>query len=137
MGKRFTIGRSDAVKADILLNGRTISAKHAELYIDGAGVLFVLDLGSSNGTMVLRNGKGIKVGSIPFALESTDVLQLGGEKFTIPSLMAKISSLPLESVMAPQKEETPVAAGGKMRRCLSCGSVTPLQGPCVSCGSLG
>jgi pSer/pThr/pTyr-binding forkhead associated (FHA) protein len=137
MGRRFTIGRSDASKADILLHGKTISAKHAELYIDEAGVLSVFDLGSSNGTIVLRKGKGIKVGDVPFVLESTDVLQLGGEKFTIPSLMAKISSAPSTPVMVPQKEESPVAAGNKMRRCLSCGSVTPLHGPCVSCGSLG
>lgn len=132
MSKRFSLGRADAGKADILLSGNTISARHAELHIDHSGTLLVSDLGSSNGTSILRNGKTINVLSESIPLVSSDILYLGDKGFSMEKLLAKLpkggntSSL---SVPTPQR-----GIGGKMMRCLVCGSVTPAGSSCVECG---
>lgn len=132
MSKRFSLGRDDAGKADILLSGGTISAKHAELYIDHNGTLLVCDLGSSNGTSILRNGKTINVSSQLVSLVSSDILSLGGKSFSIEKLLMKLpksGNASNRSVSIPQPD-----FARKMIRCLACGSVTPIGSTCIECG---
>lgn len=132
MSKRFSLGRDDAGKADILLSGSTISAKHAELHIDHNGVLLVCDLGSSNGTNILRKGKIINVLSQLVPLVSSDILSLGGKSFSIEKLLMmlpKSGNISNRSVSSAEPDFV-----GKMMRCLACGSVTPVGSSCVECG---
>jgi pSer/pThr/pTyr-binding forkhead associated (FHA) protein len=134
MGKRFSLGRADAGKADVLLAGSTISAKHAKIYIDDRGALLISDLGSSNGTTIIRNGKVLSVSSSAVSVHATDVISLGGKKFTVDEILAKqptrqnAKQVSNEKVHAPEK---------KMIRCPSCGSVTPVGMACVECGYIG
>ncbi len=135
MSKRFSLGRADAGRADILLPGSTISAKHAEIHIDDNGALLVSDMGSSNGTTIIRNGKKLKVLSQLVSLESSDILSLGGKNFTIAELLAK---LPGSGSAHPNPVPSPQAGfTGKMMRCSACGSVTPEGKACVECGYYG
>ncbi len=134
MGKRFSLGRANAGRADVLLVGSTISAKHAEIYIDDRGVLFISDLGSSNGTSIIRSGKVLNVSSGAISLLSTDVISLGGNKFTVDEILAKQPAA--KNVKIASNKEA-YASETKMIRCASCGSVTPVGRPCIECGYLG
>ncbi len=128
MTQRFTIGRKDVGKADILIDDGIISGKHAELNIDQNGKISIRDLGSSNGTWVLRQGRKIPVSSQNVALQSNDKLLLGNKEFGISELISiagqgRISGL---SSSAPSKK--------RFMRCPECGSITPYGHPCIECG---
>lgn len=72
--KKFTIGRS--VDCDICLTNRRVSSKHAELWVDKHGDVWILDLGSTNGTYVdgvLANG--------PLKLTSGSLVFLADQSF--------------------------------------------------------
>ena len=135
MSKRFSLGRADAGRADIMLPGSTISAKHAEIHIDNNGALLVSDTGSSNGTTIIRDGKKLNVSSQQVPLKSSDILSLGGKNFTIAELLAK---LPSGGSAHPNPAPSPQAGfAGKMMRCSACGSVTPEGKACIECGYYG
>jgi pSer/pThr/pTyr-binding forkhead associated (FHA) protein len=134
MGKRFSLGRADAGKADVLLVGSTISAEHAEIYIDDSGALLISDLGSSNGTTIIRNGKVLSVSSSAISLHSRDVISLGGKKFTVDEILAKQPTGQNVKLVSSKKVH---ASEKKMIRCPSCGSVTPAGMACVECGYIG
>ena len=68
--KIIRIGRSS--NNDIILNHPSISRRHAELFYDSMGNVFLTDLNSSNGTFV--NGKRIS-GSVQ--LNEHDIVKLG------------------------------------------------------------
>ncbi len=136
MSKRLSLGRADAGSADILLPGSTISARHAEISIDNGGSLSINDLGSSNGTIIVRNGKSISVLRNTMPLFSSDIVSLGGKKFSVDEILAK------QPVVAKPKHKSASFdsvsdSGKKMMRCPSCGSVTPLGHACVECGYRG
>jgi len=133
MSKRFSLGRADAGRADVLLVGSTISAKHAEVTMDGKGALLLSDLGSSNGTSIVRNGKTIPVSSSVVSLLSSDLVSLGGKKFTVDEVLSKLATA---SVVNKRDVAiaTPSMANQKMMRCLSCGCVTPQGSACLECG---
>ncbi len=133
MSKRFSIGRIDARRADILLSGNTISAKHAEISIDNGGSLSINDLGSSNGTIIVRNEKSINVSRNVMPLLSSDIVSLGGKKFSVDEILAKqpASAMPKQK---PSAFDNVFDSGKKMMRCPACGSVTPLGHACVECG---
>jgi pSer/pThr/pTyr-binding forkhead associated (FHA) protein len=132
MSKRFSLGRADAGKADILLSGSAISARHAELHIDNNGTLLISDTGSSNGTKIHRGNIKLDVSSQLVPLRSSDLLSFGGKTFTVAELLAK---LPREGRVDPVRASTPKAAfSGKMMRCSACGSVTPQGKACIECG---
>lgn len=132
MSKKISLGRDDAGKADILLQGSTISAIHAELHIDYNGTLLIRDLGSSNGTSILRNGNIINVLSQSIPLVSSDILYFGDKSFSMEKLLSK---LPKDRNSSSFSVPTPQnGIFGKMIRCLTCGSVTPAGSTCKECG---
>jgi len=133
MSRRFILGRADAGKADILLPGKTISARHAELIVAPGGDLLLRDLSSSNGTLIRRNGRKMDIGATAVSLSSDDLILFGGVEFTIDELLSKI---PADNRSAQAPAAKP-AGERKMVRCPSCGSVTPAGGPCIECGYIG
>jgi len=135
MTKRFSLGRADAGRADVLFTGSTISAKHAEITMDGKGALLLSDLGSSNGTSIVRNGKIISVSSGMVSLLSSDLVSLGGKKFTVDELLSKLATAS-ESSKRDAAIAVPAMSSQKMIRCLSCGCVTPQGAACIECGHL-
>jgi len=136
MSKRLSIGRADARSADILLPGGTISAKHAEIYIDNKGSLLISDLGSSNGTEIIRHGQKLNVLSSTISLLPSDIVSLGGKNFSVDELLSKQSQASVSrKVVLPNKKNN--ISGKKMIRCTTCGSVTPQGSACVECGYIG
>ena len=128
MSQRFLLGRADARNADILLQGGTISAKHAEISIDTYGALFIRDLGSSNGTSIIRGGgKALAVSSQNIALRSSDRVSLGGNEFTVDTLLSKMK------VGSVSSKYGSLSSSKKMMRCTHCGSITPQGSVCIEC----
>jgi len=80
------IGRSPYNDADALLalvlNRDEISKVHAAL-MEFRGKVYVADLGSSNGTKIIRNQVAYAVGSDPVELMPEDMLSLGSILFRI------------------------------------------------------
>ncbi|KAK3311970.1 hypothetical protein B0H66DRAFT_447968, partial [Apodospora peruviana] len=77
----------------------TMSRKHAILWADDAGSVWVQDTDSSNGTRV----NGNKVWSAPHRLRDGDVLEMGtnivdadGEIIVHPQISARVHLLPKE-----------------------------------------
>lgn len=136
MSKRLSIGRADARSADILLSGGTISAKHAEIYIDDRGSLMINDLGSSNGTEIIRHGQTLKVSSITVSLLPSDIVSLGGKNFSVDDLLSKQSQASVSQKVVLLNKKSNIS-GRKMIRCTSCGSVTPQGSACVECAHIG
>ena len=136
MSKRLSIGRADAKSADILLHGGTISAKHAEIYIDNNGSLLFSDLGSSNGTEIIRHGQTLKVSSNTISLLPSDIVSLGGERFSVDELLSKQSKASGTPKVSLSSHKDKMSAK-KMIRCLTCGSVTPQGTACIECGHIG
>src|SRR3982750_1385390 len=78
-GQNLIVGR--AKEAQIFLDSRTISRRHAELNCDPFGRWWVRDLGSHNGTLVngarvtekiLNPGDSIQVGEFTMAVSSVE-----------------------------------------------------------------
>lgn len=70
----LTIGRGK--ENDIVLNNNTVSKEHAILLIDENGILFIKDIGSTNGTFV----NDVKI-SAKYALQKNDKVVLGNYVF--------------------------------------------------------
>jgi len=134
MSERYSIGRADAAKADILIAGDTVSAMHAELLKEG-GRIYIRDIGSRNGTVIVRASKRFSVGDIPVYLKSGDIIRFGREELQAAELLDRLV-FGSRHTFANGFDEGSLPGDGKMRRCLSCGSVTPEGAPCVSCGSV-
>lgn len=67
----LTIGRSE--HADVVVGADVVSRRHACVDVVDGG-LTVRDLGSANGTVVLRGSSVVVVGNLPVALRAGDVL---------------------------------------------------------------
>ena len=126
MIQRFIIGRRDVGQADILIDSSTVSGRHAELTILQNGDLGIKDLGSRNGTEILREGKHIPVLSQSILLQKGDSLILGGKKYIISALLAKAGK--------EKPSSSPSGVPKRYMRCPECGSITPYGHPCVECG---
>src|SRR5689334_18092605 len=75
-GDVLSIGRS--AHNDVQLAARHVSAEHARIVLGADGV-YLEDLGSTNGTAVVRGSERIELGETPkVLLQNGDVLELGG-----------------------------------------------------------
>ena len=74
VGASFSIGRG--VQNNLVIEDPSVSRRHAMINRDGAGVLWLVDLGSSNG--VLHNGLRIKQ---PAQLRQGDQIEVCGHQF--------------------------------------------------------
>jgi pSer/pThr/pTyr-binding forkhead associated (FHA) protein len=72
-----TIGRSP--ENDLVIDDESVSRRHAQIGMNGRGVLSIADLGSSNGTFV----DGAPVGATPVQIQNAKVLTFGRTELTI------------------------------------------------------
>ena len=84
-----TMGR--APRADFVVDAALVSRVHCRFTLDGAGVLELEDLGSTNGTFVngqkvgkavLNDGDKLTVGRVAFVVNATVVHDSGSAKTT-------------------------------------------------------
>jgi len=81
----FTVGRDN--KANLCISNPHISRRQIEIFVSGLIIkdYFVKDLGSTNGTLIIREGKMIELTpNVPVKLKNKDVLSFGfGVEFEV------------------------------------------------------
>lgn len=124
---RFSIGRRPS--NDLVLDHLTISGQHAAIDTTPGGV-FILDLGSTNGTLV--NGQPIT----KHLLQNDDVVELGKYKLTfqVDSVQAG-KELPEQSSAFGQREKAPTLAKIKVLNGANAGRELNLSKPVTTLGS--
>lgn len=83
MPTRFTIGRDR--HCDVPVDDDSVSRRHAEIWLAEDGSLHIADLGSSNGTKIVRNGQSQRVQEC--ALMPGDEVRLGVMTFGVDELV--------------------------------------------------
>ena len=94
------IGRKS--ENDVVLNNSSVSGRHAEIFVNEDGIVFLTDLGSTNGTFI--NGNRVE-GSV--LLKKGDILRFGADK-PVPWLtwvekkQAEMSQPPMNLLSNPE-----------------------------------
>jgi len=106
--RKFTLGR--ATTCDIPIADDSVSRVHAEILMVGNDRMLVRDLGSQNGTVLLRQGREFKLGEETIFL--TDTLRFGEVTLAARDVFEALSSsvAPPASVVAPVVAPSPAVA---------------------------
>ena len=138
------IGRG--ADCDLVLDDDAVSRRHAELRLEPTGWTIV-DLQSSNGTFVTRDGREQRYDRL--AVTAFDTLRFGTVKTTLPEIFRQVGILkdepqpPSAGSSAPAAHASPLAApqpsadtSGRRRtvRC-QCGAPKKEGSPCPVCGA--
>jgi pSer/pThr/pTyr-binding forkhead associated (FHA) protein len=86
MSTRFTIGRDR--HCDVPIDDDSVSRRHAEVWLAEDGSLHIADLGSSNGTKIVRNGKSQRVEES--TLMAGDQVRLGVATIGVDELVDRV-----------------------------------------------
>jgi adenylate cyclase len=101
-----------APRNDVLLNDAEVSKFHAEVVVDEAGTIRLLDLGSSNGTFV--NGAKVR----EHALRPGDTIEIGNCRFRLETGVAEQRRSGVTIVARSSTERTEVLAASSMETLL-------------------
>lgn len=129
--RRFTVGR--APTCDIPIADDSVSRVHAEIVVLGTDRMLVRDLGSQNGTVLLRQGREFKLGEETIYL--TDTLRFGEVTLLAREVYEALPAerpAPAPVVQRPARVK-PSSGGAAMVRC-ECGAVKPRGQQCPVCG---
>jgi pSer/pThr/pTyr-binding forkhead associated (FHA) protein len=86
MQPRFTIGRDR--HCDVPIEDDSVSRRHAEIWLGADGSLHIADLGSSNGTKIVRDGRSSRVEEC--ALMAGDQVRLGVVTIGLDELVDRV-----------------------------------------------
>jgi pSer/pThr/pTyr-binding forkhead associated (FHA) protein len=130
--RRFTLGR--ATTCDIPIADDSVSRVHAEIVILGTDRMLVRDLGSQNGTVLLRQGREFRLSEETIYLSDTlrfgEVTLLAREVF---EALSGSSEEPAPAVARPAAAKKPSSGGAALVRC-ECGAIKPRGQSCPVCG---
>ncbi|HVA84658.1 MAG TPA: FHA domain-containing protein [Candidatus Binataceae bacterium] len=131
--RRFTLGR--APTCDIPIADDSVSRVHAEILIVGRDRMLVRDLGSQNGTVLLRQGREFRLGEETIFL--TDTLRFGEVTLLAREVFEALSNSVEEPAPAPavarQAPAQRPSGGSALVRC-DCGAIKPRGQRCPVCG---
>jgi pSer/pThr/pTyr-binding forkhead associated (FHA) protein len=131
--RRFTVGR--APTCDIPIADDSVSRVHAEIVIIGKDRMVVRDLGSQNGTILLRQGREFHLGEETIYL--SDTLRFGevtlAAREVFEALGPQDAAAAPEPTPAPQHNADGGGGGAALVRC-ECGAVKPRGQRCPVCG---
>jgi pSer/pThr/pTyr-binding forkhead associated (FHA) protein len=132
--RRFTVGR--ATTCDIPIADDSVSRVHAEIQLIGNDRMLVRDLGSQNGTVLLRQGREFRLGEETIFL--TDTLRFGEVSLLAREVFEALSSSAGEPAAPPvaarrAPTQKPSGGGAALVRC-DCGAVKPRGQRCPVCG---
>ncbi len=85
--KVFVVGRN----GDIYIDDMSVSKKHAEIHLRGHEI-YMRDLGSTNGTFLIKNNR-----LIPFHegyVQYNQAVVFGRKKYLVSSLLEQVNQLP-------------------------------------------
>lgn len=119
---RYTVGR--AKDCDLAIADDSVSRRHAEVWFLGSDRIRVRDLGSSNGTKLLRGQEEFVLGE-ETALPG-DQICFGDAAIPARELIDALGALPAGNAAAPKEQ-------AKLMRCV-CGAIRPGTGKCPVCG---
>ncbi len=127
--RRFTVGR--AHDCNIAIAHDSVSRTHAEVELRGDDTFLVRDLGSQNGTVLIRKGR-----EFPLTEEvvfPTDTLRFGEVAISAREVLNILKSSADQKLAArPELKNAPAGAGGFVR--CGCGAVKPRGQRCPACG---
>ncbi|MGC1677893.1 MAG: FHA domain-containing protein [Candidatus Binataceae bacterium] len=128
-GRRFTVGR--ATDADVPIADDSVSRTHAEVQLLENDRLRVKDLGSQNGTVLIRQGREFPVKDEQTAFLS-DLLKFGEVTIAARDLidLLKEAAAP---VAAGARAAAPQPAAAVLIRC-DCGAIKTRGARCPACG---
>jgi hypothetical protein len=136
--RRFTLGR--APTCDIPIADDSVSRVHAEIVVLGSDKMQIRDLGSQNGTVLLRHGREFRLGEETVFLTDTlrfgEVTLLAREVFDAVSSAEGSHAAPAPAPAPPPSRpahENAAAALHALVRC-DCGAVKPRGQRCPTCG---
>jgi pSer/pThr/pTyr-binding forkhead associated (FHA) protein len=118
MPRRFTIGRDR--HCDVAVEDESVSRRHAEVWLGPDGLLRIADLGSSNGTRLIRDGKSSPVKEA--ILQTGDRLRFGTVAMDLDELIEKVELIQPAALTRPARI-----------RCV-CGVLKTPGEVCLGCG---
>lgn len=129
--RKFTIGRDK--NCDVPIADDSVSRQHAELRLVGEGSFSIADLKSSNGTVLIRQGRPKLIREE--SLLPNDRLRFGSVELSVKELIDALSR------KYPDLSNKEVAGGDsrahpsetKLVRC-GCGAIKQADQRCPSCG---
>ncbi len=130
-GRRFTVGR--ATDADVPIADDSVSRTHAEVQLLEGDRLRVKDLGSQNGTVLVRQGREFPVKDEQTAF-LTDLLKFGEVTIAARDLidLLKDTSAPAAQG-ASSSAAAPQPSAAALIRC-DCGAIKTRGARCPACG---
>lgn len=128
-GRRFTVGR--ATDADVPIADDSVSRTHAEVQLLENDRLRVKDLGSQNGTVLIRQGREFPVKDEQTAFLS-DLLKFGEVTIAARDLIDLLKEAAAPAA-AGARAAAPQAAAAALIRC-DCGAIKTRGGRCPACG---
>lgn len=133
--RRFTLGR--ATTCDIPIADDSVSRVHAEILIVDGDRMLVRDLGSQNGTVLLRQGREFRLGEETIFL--TDTLRFGEVTLQAREVFEALSNSvdqpapPAPAIVRPAPPEKRPSGAQALVRC-DCGAIKPRGQRCPVCG---
>lgn len=129
-GRRFTVGR--ATDSDVPIADDSVSRTHDEVQLLEGDKLRVKDLGSQNGTIVLRQGR-----EFPVKDEQTvfvnDLLKFGEVTVAARDLVDLLKDAVAQSAGGAHAAAAPPPAAAALIRC-DCGAIKTRGARCPACG---
>jgi pSer/pThr/pTyr-binding forkhead associated (FHA) protein len=134
--QKFTIGRDKS--CDVAIADDSVSRLHAELVFLTNGKLSLTDRGSSNGTLLIREGKSLRIKQE--TVVPSDRVRFGAVELAVKDLVdairRKYPSVVLKEVPGEKPGPADFASAPRPDRLLrcGCGAIKPANEPCPACG---
>jgi pSer/pThr/pTyr-binding forkhead associated (FHA) protein len=141
---KIRIGRDAA--SDVMLTDKSVSRRHADLFLDNDGNMEILDLESSSGTYLIRGGKEENIARAK--LKPADRIIFGEVEFSYEELLdrargALLKLKPAAPVKAATPPPLPTAKASappplpkaEAKPGCECGTIKKKGTPCPSCGA--
>ncbi len=126
--RRYTVGRAQT--CDIAIAHDSVSRKHAEVELRSDGSFMVRDLGSQNGTVLIRKGREFPLTEEVVFL--SDTLRFGEVAIPVEEVLNMVKNSAAPPANPPPIARAAAGAGGFVR--CGCGTVKPRGQPCPACG---